>query len=96
MEVLVILLVMVAVIAVAGLLFCVWAVAAVLRGSARVVRRSVRKVIRPKHRRSFKEPAGQGCGNRDCLCANPPYARFCRRCGRPLPALLRLAGSKAA
>ncbi|MGC4032494.1 MAG: hypothetical protein QM754_12340 [Tepidisphaeraceae bacterium] len=80
-------LVVIAVIAVAAVLFCVWLIATVVRG--------IGNAVRP--RRQVVMPAGrQVCNNRDCLGDNPDHARFCRRCGRPLPALMRLVETQAA
>lgn len=90
MEVIFLVFVFIAVIAVGALVFCLWATGTVLLA----IGRGVRRLVWPKRR---KQPrVAQTCDNRDCLCDNPAHARFCRRCGRSLPALLRLAGSQAA
>lgn len=88
MEVLGIILIAVAVIAVTGLLFCVWAIVAIARAIA--------GMVWPKRQPRPLASGFQACRNHACLCANPGHARFCRRCGQALPALMRLAGSRAA
>lgn len=88
MEAILVGMIVVAVVAVAGVLFCVWAVVSAMRGLTRMI-------FGP--RQPATRPAGsQDCVNNDCLCPNPGHARFCRRCGRPLPGLMRLVGSRAA
>lgn len=88
MEAILVGLILVAVVAVAGVLFCVWASVAAVRGLARMVFGSRKSPPRLN--------GGQACVHDDCLCTNPNHARFCRRCGRPLPGLMRLVGSRAA
>lgn len=73
----------------AGVLFCVWAVLAVLRGIFRLM------IPRKKPRLSTTD-AVQVCANPQCGCVNPSYARFCRRCGKSLPSLMRTLSSRAA
>ena len=86
MELVFMLLVFVAVLAVAAVAFCLWLVGAVCRGAASVF-------APPRTRRPAN---GQACANALCRCDNPTDARFCRRCGRSLPALLRTVASRAA
>ena len=86
MELVFLFLVFVAVLAVISVGFCLWLVSAVFRGVARVFVPA--RVSRPT------DP--QACANAECRCSNPPYARFCRRCGRSLPALLKTVASRAA
>ncbi|MDB5326078.1 MAG: hypothetical protein JWM57_1647 [Phycisphaerales bacterium] len=88
MEIIPIILIAVAVIAVSGLLFCAWAVIAVAR--------AIGRLIRPTRSPHLTAAHGQGCSNTACLCNNPVHARFCRRCGKPLPALMRLVETRAA
>lgn len=88
MEAVLLFLIAVAVIAVTAVLFCAWTVVAVIR----MLCRAIFGTRRP----AFKEPTTQSCHNRHCQCGNPAYARFCRRCGQPLPALMRLVDARAA
>ena len=82
-----ILLVMFAIL-VAAVLFCGWVI--VCAG------RAVMRLVIPK-RNPMPIPANvQRCSNRQCSCDNPTYARFCRRCGKSLPNLLRIVTSTAA
>lgn len=89
MEVAVVILLLGGGIILAGVLFCVWAVFALLRGI-------VRLLIPRKKPRSLKTDAYQVCTNLKCGCVNPSYARFCRRCGKSLPSLMRVISSRAA
>ena len=88
METLLVGMIVVAVVAVAGVLFCVWAAVAAMRGLARMV-------FGPR-KPAARVADAQDCVHGDCLCPNPGHARFCRRCGRPLPGFMRLVGSRAA
>lgn len=36
-----------------------------------------------------RQESGPVCANRDCNLAHPPEARYCRRCGQPLPHMRR-------
>ena len=99
MEVLFVIFVLVAVVTVAGIAFSIWALSAALRmlvWSVGGAFRSVGRVVVPGGVKREAVPHGQGCSNTACLCNNPVHARFCRRCGRALPALMRLVETRAA
>ena len=38
----------------------------------------------------------RACTNPQCRCGNPSEARFCRRCGSPMPAVTRVIARRAA
>ncbi len=69
--------VFVGVMAFAALLFGGWVVAGVFRFVANVFlcNNQPRTTMTARHL----------CFNPMCRAANPPQARFCRRCGRPIP-----------
>jgi hypothetical protein len=73
----------------AGVLFCVWTVLTVVRGVFRLL-------IPRKKPRPMMNDSVQVCANPRCGCVNPSYARFCRRCGKSLPSLMRMISSRAA
>jgi hypothetical protein len=91
MEGLVLFLLVLAGIAIAAVGFCAWVVVVIVRG--------IFGLMKPKQsqppRRSLNE-AVQVCNNAQCRCANPAHARFCRRCGKSLPSLLRVVSGRAA
>jgi hypothetical protein len=78
-------------IAIAAVGFCAWVLVVIIRG--------IFGLIKPKSsqppRRAGNE-AVQVCNNAQCRCANPAHARFCRRCGKSLPSLLRVVAGRAA
>jgi hypothetical protein len=88
MEVIFVALIFIAVITLAGVLFVLW----VARAIVGVILRAIWPSARPRAINAEAQP----CGHDDCRCNNPNFARFCRRCGRPLPALMRLAETHAA
>jgi hypothetical protein len=89
MEGFVVILLVLGAIVLAAVLFCAWVVVAVVKG--------VFRLVMPKRRRGLMvNDAVQMCGNPQCKCANPSHARFCRRCGKSLPSLLRVVSSRAA
>ncbi len=75
----------------AGVLFCIWIVVAVVRFIVGLV---VPK--RPKPLPQVSAGGEQVCNNPQCSCRNPSHARFCRRCGKSLPSLLRVVSSRVA
>lgn len=91
MEGLLIIFIAIAVVATAAVLFVCWAVIAIIKG--------IVKLFLPS---TYRKPASPGlggvqtCTNMQCRCQNPGHARFCRRCGKSLPNLLRIAGTRAA
>jgi hypothetical protein len=85
-----ILLLTIAAIGIALVLFAGWLVLAVLKGAVRLGARAV----------GFAGGGGRSipiasitCPRKRCHAVNPPEARFCRRCGIALPALRRAAGN---
>ena len=96
----------VAVIAIAATLFGGWVIVLVVRG----LFNGMFALFMPGHARSraqamtngaFGEINGIGnsavrCGNAACMASNPADARFCRRCGRGLPAAARVQVRRAA
>ncbi len=89
MEAVVIILLVVGAIALAAVLFCAWIVVAAVRG--------IFRLFIPQHKKLPRmHSAVQVCNNPQCQCGNPTHARFCRRCGKSLPSLLRVVSSRAA
>jgi len=74
----------------AGTIFTVWVIVAGARGIARMVTGNRNRPQIP-HISQI-----QICNNVQCQCQNPSYARFCRRCGKSLPNLLRVVPSRVA
>ena len=89
--VLVILLVVVAIVF-AAVAFLGWATVAIVRGLISMATPKKRSPPMLQHSNS----AVQVCNNVQCKCANPSHARFCRRCGKSLPSLLRVVSSRVA
>ena len=81
-------LVLVAVIAIAGVFFVVWVIASIARVIAGLCTSG-----RP---RQIVSGGPQKCGNALCRSENPPHARFCRRCGQSLPMLMKILPATAA
>lgn len=89
MEGFVVILLVITAIAIAAVLFCAWAVVAIVKG--------IFRLFVPKRKQGLLvNESVQMCGNPQCKCANPAHARFCRRCGKSLPSLLRVVSSRAA
>jgi len=84
MEILLIILIMVAVVGMTAMVFCVWAVMSLARGAWRLL-------FGKSQKPSVNAAGTKTCGNTQCECVNPAQARFCRRCGRMLPGLVRWA-----
>lgn len=74
----------------AATLFVAWVIATIVRGIARMVS--------PRRHEAMTSgaPGVQVCNNVQCQCHNPGFARFCRRCGKSLPTLLRVVPSRVA
>jgi hypothetical protein len=92
MESVVIILLVVVAIVIAAVAFSTWALFAIIRG--------IIGIAKPKRTSSpivhHQGRAVQMCNNVQCKCANPSHARFCRRCGKSLPSLLRVVSSRVA
>jgi len=73
----------------AAVLFCVWAVVAVIRFFVNLCTPKRTKLVE-------MQGSVQICNNHQCACRNPSHARFCRRCGKSLPSLLRVVSSRVA
>lgn len=71
-------------------LFCVWAIIAIVRAIGGVFTSGKSKRAEPV------ASTVQVCNNRQCGCTNPSTARFCRRCGKSLPSLLRAVTDRVA
>ena len=85
MEVLLVIFIFITVIAAAAVLFVAWACVMIFRG--------ITWLFMPNAKDMPIDPnAVQTCANRHCLGENPGHARFCRKCGKSLPNMLRLAG----
>lgn len=70
--------------------FCVWVIVTIIRAL-------VRAVTPARKPPTMSDARGvQVCRNPQCGCGNPAHARFCRRCGKSLPSLLRVVSSRAA
>jgi hypothetical protein len=82
------------VIVVTALIFGVWVVVSIVRG----VFRGIMALVRTKPRLRFDPLAlrGRVCHHERCRAVNPGQARFCRRCGRELPAATRVSIRRAA
>ena len=91
MEALVIIFMVVVAVIIAAVAFAVWALVAVGRGVTRLVAPK-----RPARRAPALPGSVQVCSNVQCRCSNPSHARFCRRCGKSLPSLLRVVSSRVA
>lgn len=84
-----ILVILAAVVAIAGVLFIVWVIASIAKAIARA--------CAPKHNTTVPLlNAPQRCYNEHCRTENPPHARFCRRCGQSLPMLMKILPGAAA
>lgn len=89
MEGFVVILLVLGAIVIAAVLFCAWAVVTIVKG--------IFGLFLPKRKRGILvNESVQMCSNPQCKCANPAHARFCRRCGKSLPSLLRVVSSRAA
>ena len=88
LEIVLIPLAIVVMIAVGGVLFCLWLGYHICRG--------IVKLFLPSKPVARRGTDLQSCPNADCRSDNPGHARFCRRCGRPLPAFMRLVDARAA
>jgi hypothetical protein len=82
MEIVVAILVFIAVLVVAGLIFGGWVIVAVLRLLGRLIGGGSRTAGPPV--RLPPPLRGVQCPHGNCRAANGPSARFCRRCGRLL------------
>lgn len=91
MEGLLIILISIAVIVTAAVLFVCWVTYMVIKGIVTLFLPSTYRRSTPSSAKGL-----QICTNMQCRCQNPAHARFCRRCGKSLPNLLRLAGMRAA
>lgn len=91
-EFVVTILIFVAVIAITAVVFGGWVIVTVLRTIGRVV------FGPPAHRDQLTGGATSGliCPRHKCRAKNPPEARFCRRCGAPMPTAQRVAVRRAA
>lgn len=100
MEVFLTILLFVLVIILTAVLFAGWVVVMVLRAGMNAVRsvgrllmgrpRCPQRTIRHSRIRYAK------CSNQRCLAANPPEARFCRRCGQPMRRGVQIFARRAA
>ena len=90
MEALLIILLCLLAVLIAGVVLCVWLVFATIKGVIGLFRPSRPQPVYAQN------PAVQTCDNAHCHCDNPAYARFCRRCGKSLPSLLRLVDHRVA
>ncbi|MGN6626397.1 MAG: hypothetical protein ACTHLN_07240 [Tepidisphaeraceae bacterium] len=88
MELILVILAVVAAILIAAALFVGWLV---VRNS-----RAFGRFIIPARRPMPLNSNVQLCTNRQCACDNPAHARFCRRCGKSLPNMVRLIATQAA
>jgi hypothetical protein len=86
MDILVAILIFVAVVVVAALLFGGWVIVSIFRLLARAIGGGPRAPLPPARSQPPRLPAAMShrvlCGHANCRSANPPTARFCRRCGR--------------
>jgi hypothetical protein len=89
MEAIAIFIVCILFVVIGGVGLCGWAVYAIIHGIVRAASPKPRLV-------PISQPAPQICGNAQCRCSNPAHARFCRRCGKSLPSLLRAVSSRVA
>ena len=83
MEILVAILVFIAVLIVAGLIFGGWVIVAILRLLGRALGGGGTGTPAA---RMPPPPRRVGCPYTNCRAGNLPNARFCRRCGRPVAA----------
>ena len=90
MEALFVILLCIVAILIAAVVICAWLVLA----TGKALFRLFGFARRPKMR--LVNPAVQTCNNNHCRCDNPAFARFCRRCGKSLPSLLRVVADRAA
>ncbi|HEY0007423.1 MAG TPA: hypothetical protein VGB55_01760 [Tepidisphaeraceae bacterium] len=90
MEALFVILLCIVAILIAAVAICVWLVVA----TGKAIFGLFSMARRPKP--LLINPAVQTCSNAHCACDNPAHARFCRRCGKSLPSLLRLVSERAA
>lgn len=91
MEAIVIIFMVVVAVLIAAVAFSVWAIVAIGRG--------VKQLVVPKRRVALPPTVPgsvQVCSNVQCRCSNPSHARFCRRCGKSLPSLLRVVSNRVA
>lgn len=77
-----ILLITIAALGLALLMFCGWVVVAAFRGAARL---GARAIGADGSNGRAGTPARVVCPRKRCHAVNPPQARFCRRCGIALP-----------
>lgn len=90
MEAFLLIVLMVGILVVTVIITAVWCVSAAVRGIFGLFRPSQRPYHQPPQIMS------QVCTNRSCQAGNPAHARFCRRCGKSLPSLLRVVNDQAA
>ncbi|HEX8342855.1 MAG TPA: hypothetical protein VF624_18275 [Tepidisphaeraceae bacterium] len=61
------------------------------------IMRAVVRAVWPRHALvPITSPRPQVCANEQCRGTNPSHARFCRRCGKSLPSLMRTISSRVA
>lgn len=77
-----ILLVTIAALGLALVLFCGWLILAAFKGAARL---GARAIGADGQRAHSTAPTPVTCPRKRCHADNPPGARFCRRCGIALP-----------
>ena len=92
MELILVILAVLAAILLAAALFVGWLVVRISRAFGRLVI----PARRPAPLNSPLNSNVQLCTNRQCACDNPAHARFCRRCGKSLPNMVRLIATQAA
>jgi hypothetical protein len=78
--------------AVAALVFCVWLVAAVIKGLFRATGGPIVRAFAPPAATSM--PLGVRCTRERCGAHNPLGARYCRRCGTPIMPAQQVAATR--
>ena len=93
MEGLFTILIFLSVICLTALIFGVWVIVSIAR---LIIRGITAAVTPPKLPPMPAATRGVVCQNGQCRTLNPGNARFCRRCGRELPAAQRVSVRRAA
>ena len=92
MDIVVAILVFVGVVIVAALVFGGWVIVSIVRLFVRVLGGAPRAQLPAARVGPPRLPAGMQrifCAHLNCRAANPPAARFCRRCGRTVAGIVR-------
>ena len=85
----------IAVIAITGIIFGGWVIFTVARGLFHGFAWLL-DIQRPRREMQASSSEAVRCANARCHQTNPTAARFCRRCGTPLPQVQRVAVRRAA